>query len=132
VTDPISHLLYSRHAYLQPNNSACGTPYTIAYSQCDAQGFYNVVATWAVNHPILNTESGADEFTNLGGCGFSGGQPASSVILCGSAAYSAYTPAFIQQLYTHYKQHNSGSLYWTAGDWTGTPGSVAVGALQPT
>src|SRR5207237_7690247 len=68
-----------------------------------------------------------------GGCGFAGaGQPASSVILCGSAGYSTFTLAFIQELYNLYKLHSIGSLYWTGGDWTGTPGSGAVGALQPT
>lgn len=133
VTDSTNRLFYSIHGYLQTTNAACGSsPWSVVYAQCDAQGFYNMISTWkASGHAVLNTESGADEFTNLGGCGYSGaGQPASSIVLCGSAGYSTFTLAFIQQLYTLYQANSIGSLYWTAGDWTGTPGAGAIGGLQ--
>jgi len=120
VTDPAGHIFISMHSYL--NN-----PTSWTYNDADAyaQGYYNTVLAGIAKTgwPALNTEGGASPYQGTGG---------PTDILTGSAGYNNITLRFIQTLTNLYDSAPSriGYTWWTAGDWTNTPGAGSLGAMQ--
>jgi len=120
VTDSAGHIFISLHSYLD-------NPTSWTYSGADAyaQGYYNTVLAGVARTgwPALNTEGGADAFVGVGG---------PNATLTGSAGYSNITLRFIQTLTNLYDSAPTriGYTWWTAGDWTNTPGAGSLGALQ--
>jgi len=120
VTDAAGHIFISLHSYLD-------NPVSWTYNGADAyaQGYYaTVVAGIAKTRwPALNTEGGADPFVGAGG---------PNATLRGSAGYNNITLRFIQTLTNLYDATPTriGYTWWTAGDWTDTPGAGSRGALQ--
>jgi PKD repeat protein len=120
VADPAGHIFISMHSYL--NNPASWT-----YSDADAyaQGYYDTVLAGIskTGRPALNTEGGASPYQGSGG---------PTDILTGSAGYNNITLRFIQTLTNLYDSAPAriGYAWWTAGDWTNTPGAGSLGAMQ--
>jgi PKD repeat protein len=120
VTDPTGHVFISLHSYL--NN-----PILWTYKGADAyaRGYYDTVLAGIAKTgwPALNSEGGADAFVGVGG---------PSATLTGSAGYNNITLRFIQTLTNLYDSAPTriGYAWWTAGDWTNTPGAGSLGALQ--
>jgi PKD repeat protein len=120
VTDPAGHVFISLHSYL--NN-----PILWTYSGADAyaRGYYDTVLAGIAKTgwPALNTEGGADAFVGVGG---------PNATLTGSAGYSNISLRFVQTLTNLYDSASTriGYTWWTAGDWTNTPGAGSLGALQ--
>ncbi|HEX9613419.1 MAG TPA: PKD domain-containing protein [Candidatus Bathyarchaeia archaeon] len=120
VTDPAGHVFISLHSYL--NN-----PILWTYNGADeyARGYYDTVLAGIAKTgwPALNTEGGADAFVGVGG---------PNATLTGSAGYNNITLRFIQTLTNLYDSAPTriGYTWWTAGDWTNTPGAGSLGALQ--
>jgi hypothetical protein len=120
VTDPTGHVFISLHSYL--NN-----PILWTYKGADAyaRGYYDTVLAGIAKTgwPALNSEGGADAFVGVGG---------PSATLTGSAGYNNITLRFIQTLTNLYDSAPTriGYTWWTAGDWTNTPGAGSLGALQ--
>ena len=120
VTDPAGHIFISMHSYL--NNPASWT-----YNDADAyaQGYYATVLAGIAKTgwPALNTEGGANPYLGSGG-------PTDT--LTGSAGYNNITLRFIQTLTNLYDSAPAriGYTWWTAGDWTNTPGAGSLGAMQ--
>jgi len=120
VTDPAGHIFISLHSYLD-------NPTSWTYSGADAyaQGYYNTVLEGIAKTgwPAFNTEGGADPFVGTGG---------PNATLTGSAGYNNITLRFIQTLTNLYDSAPSriGYTWWTAGDWTNTPGAGSLGAMQ--
>jgi PKD repeat protein len=120
VTDSDGHIFISLHSYL--DNPAS---WTDSGADAYAQGYYNTVLAGVAKTgwPALNTEGGADSFVGIGG---------PNATLTGSAGYSNITLRFIQTLTNLYDSAPTriGYTWWTAGDWTNTPGAGSLGALQ--
>jgi len=120
VTDPAGHIFISLHSYID-------NPTSWTYSGADgyAQGYYDTVLAGIAKTgwPALNTEGGADPFVGTGG---------PNATLIGSAGYNNITLRFIQTLTSLYDSAPTriGYTWWTAGDWTNTPGAGSLGALQ--
>ena len=120
VTDLAGHVFISLHSYL--NN-----PILWTYNSADAyaRGYYDTVLAGIAKTgwPALNTEGGADAFVGVGG---------PNATLTGSAGYNNITLRFIQTLTDLYDSAPTriGYTWWTAGDWTNTPGARSLGALQ--
>jgi PKD repeat protein len=120
VTDPAGHVFISLHSYLDNPTS-----WTYKGADAYARGYYDTVLAGIAKTgwPALNTEGGADAFVGARG-------PNAS--LTGSAGYNNITLRFIQTLTNLYDSAPTriGYAWWTAGDWTNTPGAGSLGALQ--
>jgi len=120
VTDAAGHIFISLHSYLD-------NPESWTYNGADAyaQGYYATVLAGIAKTgwPALNTEGGADPFV---------GPSRPNATLRGSAGYNNVTLRFIQTLTNLYDSTPTriGYTWWTAGDWTDTPGAGSLGALQ--
>jgi len=120
VTDPAGHVFISLHSYLD-------NPILWTYNGADAyaRGYYDTVLAGIAKTgwPALNTEGGADPFIGVGG---------PNATLTGSAGYNNITLRFIQTLTDLYDSAPTriGYTWWTAGDWTNTPGAGSLGALE--
>jgi hypothetical protein len=120
VTDPAGHIFISLHSYIDNPTS-----WTFSGADGYAQGYYDTVLAGIAKTgwPALNTEGGADPFVALDG---------PNATLTGSAGYNNITLRFIQTLTNLYDSAPTriGYTWWTAGDWTNTPGAGSLGALQ--
>lgn len=122
VTDTIGKIYISLHSYM--DYSQYSSTWTNSTADAVAQGCLQGVLAGVqkTGWKALNTEGGTDPLNSA----------APGFIATGSAGYTPVTLEFIRKLTQLYDAQTPpiGHLWWTAGDWTDTPGSGVLGALN--